>query len=121
MAAETKRILIVEDEPSLLELLSLYFTTKLGWEVVTAGSGAAAFEAFQSGPFHMLLADVDLGRAPDGIEVARQLREQEPPLKVVIMSGEPKNEARARAAGLETFLAKPFDLPDLGTVFCCAP
>lgn len=121
MPTKPKRILIVEDEPSLLDLLSLYFTTKLGWEVVCAGSGAAALEAFEPGKFHMLLADVDLGDGPDGIEVARQMRQQEPPLRVVIMSGEPKNEAKARNADLGTFLSKPFDLPDLGTVLCCQP
>ncbi len=121
MAAETRRILIVEDEPTLLELLKLYFSCRMGWEVVAASSGAAALKASETGPFHMLLADVDLGEGPNGIEVARRMREQHPPLKVVIMSGEPKNEAKARAADIETFVAKPFDLPDLGTVVCCEP
>ncbi|MCX5795366.1 MAG: response regulator [Elusimicrobia bacterium] len=118
---EPKRILIVEDEASLLELLSFYFRTKLGWEVVAAGSGAAALEAFEVGKFHMLLADVDLGGGPDGIEVARRLRDQDPPLKVVMMSGEPANETKVRKAKLGSFMPKPFDLPDLGTMLCCEP
>jgi DNA-binding response OmpR family regulator len=119
MAAEQKRLLIVEDQVSLLELLSFYFTTKLGWEVVTAVSGAAALEAFAIGKFHMLLADVDLGDGLDGIEVAKRLRDQHPPLKVVMMSGEPKNEAKVREANVGAFMPKPFDLPDLGTMLCC--
>ncbi len=121
MPSEPKRILIVEDEPSLLELLSFYLTTKLGWEVVAADSGAAALQAFEVGKFHILLADVDLGDELDGIEVARRLRNQDPPLKVVMMSGEPKNEAKVREAEVGAFMAKPFDLPDLGTVLCCEP
>ena len=121
MAAETKRILIVEDEPSLLGLLSLYFSSQLGWEVTAVADGTAALAAFETGRFHTLLADVDLGDGPNGIEVATRLRAQHPPLKVVIMSGEPKNEARARAADIETFVPKPFDLPELGTAVCCEP
>lgn len=121
MPAEPRRILIVEDEPSLLELLSLYFSAKLGWEVVAAGSGAAALEAFESGEFQVLLADVDLGGGLDGIEVAQRLRRRHPPLKVVIMSGEPANEAKVRKAKVGDFMPKPFDLPDLGTMVCCQP
>jgi DNA-binding response OmpR family regulator len=121
MAAETKRILIVEDEPSLLGLLSLFFSSQLGWEVVAVADGAAALDAFQAGRFHMLLADVDLGGGPDGIEVARKLRDQDPPLKVLMMSGEPGNEAKVRKARLGPFVAKPFDLPELRRAVCCQP
>jgi|GEM_PF-2732162 len=121
MDIKPRRILIVEDEPSLLELLSFYFTTKLGWEVVAAGNGAAALDAFKVGKFHMLLADVDLGDGPDGIEVAKRLRDQEPPLKVVMMSGEHANAAKVREANIGAFMPKPFDLPDLGTMLCCEP
>jgi two-component system alkaline phosphatase synthesis response regulator PhoP len=119
MVAETRRILIIEDEPSLLGLLSLFFSSQLGWEVVAVADGAAALDAFQAGRFHVLLADVDLGAGPDGIEVAQRLREQHPPLQIVIMSGEPKNEAKAHKARLGTFMSKPFDLPDLKKALCC--
>jgi two-component system OmpR family response regulator len=108
----TRRILIVDDEDQIITLLRFYFT-KLGWEVVSAGSGAAALKAFEADKFHVLLADVDLGDKIDGIEVARRLLDQHPHLKVVMMSGKPENKARVRDAKVGAFIPKPFELPSL--------
>lgn len=111
----TRRILIVDDKEDILRLLRFYFT-KLGWEVASASSGAAALEAFKADKFHMLLADVDLGEEIDGIELARRLLDQYPHLKILMMSGKSENESRVRDANLGHFIAKPFDLLRLGNI-----
>ena len=118
MEARAKRILLVEDEPLLLNLLSLFFS-KMGWEVATADSGSAALQTFAQEKFHVLLTDVDLNDKIDGIEVARQLSAAHPPLKVYIMSGDHSNEEKVKAANLGSFLPKPLDFPALNSTFCC--
>ena len=116
----TRRLLIVDDEGEIIRLLRFYFT-KLGWEVVTADSGAAALEASAEDKFHALLADVNLGDGLDGIEVAKRLLDQHPHLKVVMMSGKPENEFRVQEAKVGVFVAKPFDLPSLLNILNAAP
>jgi DNA-binding response OmpR family regulator len=110
-----KRILVVDDESALLQLLTCYLA-KQGWEVTAVSSGTAALEAFEVGRFHMLLADVDLGDGMCGIEVARKLLDQEPPLKVVMMSGKAENATKVREANVGRFVAKPFDFSQLGAM-----
>ena len=111
----TRRLLIVDDKDEILNLLRIYFT-KLGWEVVSASSGAAALKAFEADRIHVLLADVDLGEEIDGIEVAKRLLDQHPHLKVVMMSGKPENESKVREARIGAFVVKPFDLPNLSNI-----
>lgn len=115
----TRRLLIVDDENDILVLLRFYFTTR-GWEVATVSDGAAALKAFEADRFQVLLADVDLGDGMDGIEVSKRLLDQHPHLKVVIMSGKQENAARVRDAKVGTFIGKPFDLLNLGSILNAA-
>lgn len=120
MATGSRRILVLDDDASVRQLLSSYLS-KEGWEVVAVGSGEEAFHAFTLGRFSAVLADVDLGEELDGIEVAKRLLCQDPRLKVVIMSGRPQHAQRVMQDDIGTFLSKPFDIPQLGRVLCCQP
>jgi len=93
-------------------MLTVFFK-KIGHKVVAARSGYEALQVFTPGQFSLLLADVNLGDGMNGIEVAKKLREQEPQLKVFMMSGEPAYLALAKAAGLGCCLAKPLDLAQM--------
>jgi CheY-like chemotaxis protein len=93
-------------------MLTAYFK-KFGHGAVAVGSGHEAIEAFAPGRFALLLADVNLGSGMNGVALALKLREQDPELKVFMMSGEPACLALAKSAGVGTCLAKPLDLAQM--------
>jgi DNA-binding NtrC family response regulator len=101
-------LLIVDDEPKLLELLSR-FLGRLGYEVETCDDAEAALALFQAGPDRVSMAITDLSlpsiSGEDLIERMRQLR---PGLPAIITSGYPF-VPRADGVG---FLQKPF-LPQM--------
>jgi len=103
------RILIVDDDPAILRLLSLCVNRR-GWEVYAAKNGPEALRIFERDRFNLLLSDVHLGAEMDGIEVAKMLLNIEPRLTVVMMSGMPSTADRVKAAGVGSFLAKPLSL-----------
>lgn len=83
------RLLIVDDEPSLLELLKRYLE-RLGYQVETVATPEAALEEFQADPrrFTAVLTDLSLP-GMSGEELAHELRARNPSLPVVISSGYP--------------------------------
>lgn len=109
-------ILLVEDDAALREMLVQYIKAA-GWEVVEAGNGAQALQAFQPGRFRLLVADVRLDEQMDGIDVAKRLLRLEPGLKVAMISGVPGASERVRAAGLPLFFDKPLGIAALVELF----
>lgn len=73
MAAETK-ILIVDDEPDILEILQ-YNLRKAGYEVVVASDGRAGLDAARRERPDLIVLDIMMPEM-DGVEVCRTLREQ---------------------------------------------
>lgn len=102
------RLLIIDDEPTLLELLRRYLT-RLGYEVETHASPEDALARFQAEPdgFAMVIADLTLP-ALSGEEAIERLRQTRPELPAIITSGYPY---QPRAANIG-FLQKPF-LPQM--------
>ena len=82
-------ILLVEDDPSLLELVRGMLDT-LGYNVITAGDGFEAMEveAEHDGDIDLLLSDVVMPNM-GGFEAAEIIREVRPEIKIVFMSGYP--------------------------------
>lgn len=109
---EPDRILIVDDDPGVRRLL-LRCVGDAGWEAVAVSGGPQVLQEFQPGRFQALLSDVDLAGREDGIGLAKELLSKDPALRVVLMSGTPANEERAKRAGLGLFLHKPFKLGGL--------
>jgi DNA-binding response OmpR family regulator len=105
------RALIIDDE-ALIRRLVVRQVKALGWEAVEVSSLAEALRRFQEGYFDAALVDVNLG-PDDGIALAVTLRDLDAHLNVVVMSGDPANEDKARKAGLGRILAKPFTLEEL--------
>ena len=103
-----KCILIVEDDSSVAQVLTR-FIGSLGWDVTVAKDVAEALRVFVAGEFNLLLTDVDLGGDMDGLDVAHRLVQLDPGLRVIVMSGNPVNADRARAASLGPFIPKPLD------------
>jgi len=101
-------LLIVDDEPKLLDLLSRYLG-RLGYEVETRGDAQEALALFQAGPdrFSMAITDLSLPSL-NGEELIERIRQVRPGLPAIITSGYPYVP---RAAGVG-FLQKPF-LPQM--------
>ncbi|MBZ5673409.1 MAG: response regulator [Acidobacteriia bacterium] len=101
-------LLIVDDEPKLLDLLSRYLG-RLGYEVETCGDAQEALALFQAGPDRFSMAITDLSLAPlNGEELIERMRQVRPGLPAIITSGYPYVP---RSAGV-AFLQKPF-LPQM--------
>ena len=105
---DAHRLLIVDDEPNLLELLSRYLG-RLGYESETRLDGPGALALFQAGPdrFSMVITDLSLPGL-SGEELIEQIRKIRPGTPAIITSGYPYVP---RAAGVG-FLQKPF-LPQM--------
>ena len=107
-------ILVVDDEPMLLEIFSKSFRA-VGWrDVFTAANGAAALALLEVEHIDILLSDV---RMPimDGITLVRRLAETGGSLpKIIFVSGFGDVDRREMyALGVEAFVDKPFDFKEL--------
>jgi two-component system response regulator PilR (NtrC family) len=111
-----KRILIVDDEQSMRELLAILLK-KEGFEVVTAGSRAEAAAALARGTVDMVLTDVRLPDG-DGIEVLRHVKAAAPETGVIVMTayGTTETAVAARKLGAAAYVLKPFDVDELRIV-----
>ncbi len=99
MAGETKRplrrALVVEDNAALPALIT-GAVASLGFDVDTVADARAALRAFAQGDPDLLIADVDLGSRPNGIELAHILRSQAPYIGVVFLTHYPTPESAAQ-------------------------
>ncbi|MBL0226445.1 MAG: response regulator [Geobacteraceae bacterium] len=105
-----KRILIVEDEVSLLKLETILLTVK-GYEVVGASSGNEALEKLSVEAFDLILLDIMLPDI-DGYEICRRIKEHPRHLgiPVVMLTAKKSSEDQERGAssGADAYLTKPF-------------
>ncbi len=103
-----KKILIVEDDPMLVEIYSKKFTSE-GFDTDTACSGAEAEEKVKDESFDLVLLDLVLPEA-DGFEVLKKIKEDPAinSLKVVVFSNLSQEEDKERASvlGADGFLTK---------------
>ncbi|QIM22145.1 response regulator transcription factor [Phycicoccus sp. HDW14] len=107
------RVLVVDDEPNLTELLSMALRYE-GWEVRSAASGMQAVRAAKDfGPdavvLDMMLPDFD------GMEVLRRMRADDPNVPVLFLTA--KDAVEDRVAGLtaggDDYVTKPFSLEEV--------
>jgi len=110
MAAKRNRILIVEDEESLLKLESIILTSK-GYQVTGCSDGASALDEIARNPPDLVILDIMLP-GMDGFEVCRRIRSHPESSRVpVIMLSARKNSQdieRGTQAGAEAYITKPF-------------
>jgi DNA-binding response OmpR family regulator len=109
------RVMIVEDEPNIVESLSFVFSRE-GWQVAAALDGETAIERLLSEPPDVLVLDVMLPPL-NGFEVLKRLR-SEPSLKhlpvlVLTAKGQEKDLHTALRLGADAFVTKPFSNRDI--------
>jgi len=108
-----KKLLVVDDEPDILEFLQLILEEE-GYEVSTTTKGQYLEQLHNGGLPDLILLDVFLS-GKDGRDIVRYLKNQQETkhIPVIMFSAHPSAEATARAAGADDFLPKPFDIRDL--------
>ena len=106
------RILIVDDEPSILATMAPLLRAR-GYDVSTATSGHAALEAVDRQTPQLVILDLGLPDL-DGIEVARRLREgRSTPILVLSARGAEQDKVAALDAGADDYVTKPFGSEEL--------
>jgi DNA-binding response OmpR family regulator len=106
------RILLVDDEPSLLDTLA-YNLRSSGYDVVTAADGAAALELARSASPDLVILDLMLPEI-DGLTVCRSLRavSDTPILVLTARTGE-LDKIIGLESGADDYMTKPFSLGEL--------
>lgn len=109
-------ILIVDDEEPIRELLVDYFS-QCHHECKDAESGEKALEIMPEFKPHVVITDLNMPEM-NGIELLKQIREQNSNTKVIILTGFPdqQNAIDAVNFGARAFLQKPINLSDLSAV-----
>jgi CheY-like chemotaxis protein len=108
------RIMVVDDEPQVRELLSLYLMQK-GYEVTNAGSSAESLESLERNPVDVVVLDIGLS-GEDGLALLPLLKAEHPNLKVVMLTGMGFVEdllEEAQRKGADGYVSKALPLDEL--------
>jgi len=108
-----RRLLLVEDDPTLRQALA-FSLTREGYEVATAADGERALQAARSDRHDLILLDVMLP-GMSGVEVLRVLRREGVATPVIILSakGDEIDRVVGLKVGADDYVAKPFSRPEL--------
>ena len=103
-------ILLVDDEPSLLSIMSISLS-ELGYNVLSANSGAKALNIFDSSCVDLLITD-QVMPGMSGIELAQKLLSRKPGLPIILYTGfsDSVSPGVAKKIGIKDFLVKPVHL-----------
>lgn len=110
----SKRILVVDDEPDVIQIVSAVLKTK-GYEVETGTDGQACLDAVSRRRPDLVLIDLMMPIV-SGLEVVRRLRRDDElkTIPIIVMSAAAKESGKSEdffreGLGIEDFIAKPFD------------
>lgn len=106
------KILVVDDDLNICELLKLYLEND-GYTVVTANDGAAAVETFQNKTPDLVLLDIMLPKM-DGWQVCREIRKTSSvPIIMLTAKGETFDKVLGLELGADDYVVKPFDAKEV--------
>jgi DNA-binding NtrC family response regulator len=110
------RVLVVEDDPRLLDILTRHLD-RIGYAVRGAGGAASALQLLEAAPSDVVLSDV---RMPgmDGRTLLGEVRARHPAAKVVLMTafGSVDDAVEAMQAGAYSYVVKPFKVETVAAV-----
>jgi DNA-binding response OmpR family regulator len=106
-------LLLVDDEPNILELAQLYLKQE-GFRIITAADGPSALDAAEKHKPDLIVLDVMLPEI-DGLEVCRRIRGKKDPVAILMVTA--RDEDIDKILGLELgaddYLTKPFNPREL--------
>ena len=108
-----ERILVIEDDPSILRGLQLNLGME-GYTVRSAGDGETGLQLARTEQPDLVVVDVMLPRM-GGLEVLREIRQADPDLPVLILSakGQESDKVAGLQLGADDYMVKPFGLKEL--------
>ncbi|MGM7702547.1 response regulator transcription factor [Pseudalkalibacillus sp. Hm43] len=102
------RVLIADDDPNILELISLYIGNE-GYQVVKAKDGQDAIEQLESERIDLAIIDLMMPKV-DGYELCEEIRQYyKIPVLMVTAKGETKDKVKGFQLGTDDYVVKPFD------------
>ena len=105
-------ILVVDDEPSISEVVTIYLQ-RAGYQVTVARDGQAALEAIERQPPDLVVLDLMLPHV-DGLEIARRLRAQgDTPIIMLTARREESDRITGLETGADDYVVKPFSPQEL--------
>jgi two-component system response regulator GlrR len=115
-AGELKKILIVDDEPDLLDILGIYFEGE-GWKAEFAFNGQIALEKVKVFHPHVILSDINMPEL-DGLQLLEQLavKGDDTPVIFITAFRSVEKVKRAWSLGAFDFVEKPADSRALVTL-----
>ena len=106
-------ILVVDDEPQIRKLLQIGLSS-YGYGVTTVPTGSDALASVARQPPDILVLDINLGTAPNGLDVCRELREwSTTPVIMLTVNDDKRVKLAALNAGADDYITKPFDMEEL--------
>lgn len=109
---DKKTILVVDDDPAILRLLSTNLKAR-GYEVITATDGEEALEAVQRDFVDLIILDIMMPKV-DGVQVCRCVREwSDMPIIILSARGDENDKVKCLELGADDYLTKPFGIAEL--------
>ena len=110
-----KRIMTIDDSPSLRQMVALTLESQ-GYEVVEAANGNDAVTKLGGTEFHLFITDLNMP-GMNGIELTRTLRSMPPyrfvPILLLTTESDQAKKMQGKAAGASGWIVKPFQPADL--------
>ena len=110
------RVLVVDDEKSMRDLLSITLE-KEGYDVLTAAGGEAAIEALRRDATDAVITDLRMPKV-DGLQVLRAAKEISPDVAVIVITAVASTETAVEAMklGAYDYITKPFKLDEVSLI-----
>ena len=108
-----KRILVIDDEPSITDIIEIYFSGRA--LVTTAHTPEEAIMQTKTQTFDIALVDYNLTNG-NGDDLLSTLKQINPGTVYIGMSADPANTDRFLSAGAESFIEKPFSCSDMDSL-----
>ena len=108
-----ERVLVLDDEVAILDILEQYLSTE-GYECVLTATAHRAFEELGGNSFAVVLVDLGLPDM-DGIEVVRKVREADAEIGIIVITGlnEVTAAVQAMRSGADDYLLKPLNFNEI--------
>ena len=113
MSGERGRLLVIDDEEDIREMLEFVLASD-GFSVVTADGGLAALEIAEERRFDVAITDMKMPDM-DGLETLAALKKLDATLEVIVVTGYASEQTAAECIklGAYAYLRKPFEVADL--------